>query len=223
MSIGLLVLTLNEIDGMKKVMPLVQDSWIDEIVIVDGGSNDGTVEEAKKLGYRVIIQSERGHGNAILKGITETNHKKYIFFSPDGNHYVEEIPLLIKKLDEGYDQVLISRFGKGSINLDADFLERFGNKMFAFITNIFFGGTFTDTLNESRAITRDAFMELNFDAMKMDSTQQLSIRGLKKNQKIYEIIGNEGERIGGKKKMRPFQVGANLSWQILREFFFWNF
>ena len=55
------------------------------------------------------------------------------------------------------------------------------------------------------------------------STQQLmSIRGLKKRQKIHEIVGNEGKRIGGKKKMRPLQVGALLSWQIIKEFIFWN-
>ena len=95
--------------------------------------------------------------------------------------------------------------------------------MFAFLTNVFFGGKFSDTLNESRAITRKAFLELNFDALKMDSTQQMSIRGLKKKQKIFEIVGNEGERVGGKQKMKPLQVGANLSTQIIREFIFWKF
>ena len=56
----------------------------------------------------------------------------------------------------------------------------------------------------------------------MASTQQMSIRGLKKRQKILELVGNEGERIGGKKKMRPLQVGFDLSYQILREFFRWK-
>ncbi len=223
MTITLLVLTLNEIDGMKKVMPQIKKEWVDEIIVVDGGSTDGTIEESKKLGFKIIHQTNKGHGDAILLGINETNSDQYVFFSPDGNHYPEEIPLLINKLNEGYDQVLISRFGKGSINLDADFIERFGNKMFAFLTNVFFGGKFTDTLNESRIITRKAFLELNFDALKMDSTQQMSIRGLKKKQKVIEIVGNEGERVGGKQKMKPLQVGANLSSQIIREFIFWKF
>jgi len=108
------------------------------------------------------------------------------------------------------------------VNLDADFIERFGNKMFAFLVNVFFGGQWTDTLNESRIITRKAFLELNFDAFQMASTQQMSIRGLKKRQKILELVGNEGERIGGKKKMRPLHVGYDLSRQILREFVFWH-
>jgi len=223
MTTTLLVLTLNEIDGMKEVMPKIKKEWVDEIILVDGGSTDGTIEEAKRMGIRVLHQTNRGHGDALLLGINKTESEKYIFFSPDGNHYPEEILLLKNKLNEGYDQVVISRFGKGSINLDADIVERFGNKMFAFLTNVFFGGKFSDTLNESRAITRKAFLELNFDALKMDSTQQMSIRGLKKKQKIFEIVGNEGERVGGKQKMKPLQVGANLSTQIIREFIFWKF
>ena len=48
MSVALLVLTLNEIDGIKKIMPKIDKKCVDEIVIVDGGSTDGTVSEAKK-------------------------------------------------------------------------------------------------------------------------------------------------------------------------------
>jgi len=64
--------------------------------------------------------------------------------------------------------------------------------------------------------------ELNFDAMDFSSTQQMSIRGLKKKQKICEIIGNEGKRIGGKRKMHSFRVGKQLSKQIIKEFVFWK-
>ena len=94
--------------------------------------------------------------------------------------------------------------------------------MFAFLTNVLFGGHFTDSLNESRAITRQAFIDLKFDAQGMNSTEQMSIRGIKKRQKIVEIVGNEGKRLGGKKKMKPMQVGANLSAHIIKEFIFWQ-
>ena len=125
-------------------------------------------------------------------------------------------------MDEGYDQVVISRFGKGSENLDAGLIDGFGNKMFTFVANVIFGGNMTDTLNESRSITRKAFEELKFDAMQLDSTFQMSIRGMKRKQKIIEIVGNEGERIGGTRKMRPFYVGRLLGKEIIKEFIFWR-
>jgi glycosyltransferase involved in cell wall biosynthesis len=217
MSTALIILTLNEIDGVKQILPKIDQTLLDEIIVVDGGSTDGTIEFVKKIGFKVIIQSIKGHGGAILTGVKNTKSDNILIFGPDGNHDINEIPQLIKKINEGYDQVVISRFGKGSINLDAGKIDAFGNKMFTFFANLFFNGNLTDTLNESRIITRDAFNELNFDAMQLDSTYQMSIRGLKLKQKYFEIIGNEGERIGGKRKMRPFHTGCLLLKRLIKE------
>jgi len=222
MSVAIIILTLNEIEGVRTLLPSIQKEWADEIVVIDGGSRDGTIEECKKMGFEVVIQKNKGHGGAILTGVEYTKSDYILIWSPDGNHEPEEIPKLIEKIKQGYDQVLISRFGKGSINEDAGYFDGFGNKMFAFLTNVFFGGKWTDSLNESRIISRKAMMDLRFDALKMNSTQQMSIRGSKLNQKICEIVGNEGERIGGERKMSPIPVGALLSKSIIKEFIFWK-
>ena len=56
MSVVLLVLALDEIDGMKKIMPKVKTEYVDRVIIVDGGSTDGTIEESKKRGFEEIEQ-----------------------------------------------------------------------------------------------------------------------------------------------------------------------
>jgi hypothetical protein len=99
-------------------------------------------------------------------------------------------------------------------------MDAFGNKLFAFLTNLFFGGDLTDVLNESRLITRKAMTEIKFDAIGFDSTLEMSIRGLKKRQKIFEIVGNEGKRIGGKRKVQTFQTGCLLVKRIVKELIF---
>ena len=222
MSTALIILTWNEIDGVKKILPQINRSRLDEILVVDGGSTDGTLEFVKECGFNVIIQSIKGHGGAILTGVQNTKSENIIIFGPDGNLDVDEIYQLMAKIDEGYDQVVISRFGKESVNLDAGTIDAFGNRMFTFFANLFFNGNLTDALNESRIITRIAFNEIKFDAMQLDSTYQMSIRGLKRKQKICEIIGNEGERVGGTRKMKPLGTGSSLSLGIIKEFIFWN-
>ena len=227
MSTAVVLTTLNEITGIKKIVPQINREWAEEIIFVDGGSTDGTIEEAKKMGFKVVMQKEKGefaggHGAAVLEGVDATTSDNIILFGPDGNDEVEKIPELIEKIKEGYDQVLVTRFGKGSVNLDAGIIDRFGNKMFTFLVNVFFGGHWSDVLNENRIISRKAFSELKFDAVGLSSTQQMCIRGLKRKQKICEIIGNEGERIGGTRKMHPLSTGASLSWQIIKEFIFWK-
>ena len=60
MSIVLFVFTLNEIDGFKKIMPNVKREWVDDIIVVDGGSTDGTIEEAERQSFKIIHQKNKG-------------------------------------------------------------------------------------------------------------------------------------------------------------------
>jgi len=220
MSSLLVIPTLNEVDGMKQVISLIKKEWVDEILIVDGGSTDGTIEEAKKLNLKVIQQKSKGSlGAAIYDGFESTKAEYLLMFGADGNNEPEEIPKMLEKIKEGYDQVIISRFGKTSINEDAGIIDAFGNKMFTAITNIFFRGQFTDTLSSSRAFTKKAWDEIKFDAFGLDSVLQMSIRGLIKNQKIIEIVGNERARVGGERKMHRIPTATRLTARIIRELF----
>ena len=222
MTVSLLIMTLNEIVGMKKLMPKINPDWVDEIILVDGGSTDGTIEKAKELGFDVIHQKNKGEGNACRVGTDATESDFVMFFSPDGNDVPTDIPKLIQKTKEGFDVVHISRFGKESISEDANWLERFGNNMFTFLVNSFFGGTYTDALNGFRIIKRKLWDELKTDAQFLNIEQQTCIRLAKRKIPIYEIEGMEPKRIGGERKMRPLTTGAQLSYQIIKEFIFWK-
>ena len=220
MKISLIIPTLNEIDGMKKIIPLIQKEWVDEIIIVDGGSTDGTIEEAEKIGFTVIKQKTKGkHGAAIHDGFEYTDADILIMFGADGNNEPNEIPKIISKMKEGYDQVIVVRFGKTSINEDAGLIDGFGNKLFTFLANIFYGGKLVDTLSSSRAITRKAWNEIRLDDFDMTLVYQMSIRGLIKKQKIADIDGNEPARIGGKRKMYRIPTGLKLCSLLFRELF----
>jgi len=223
MSVIVFVLTLDEIDGVNVIMPQVKREWAEQIVFVDGGSTDGTVERAKELGFDVIHQHNKGEGNACRIGTDATESDYVMFFSPGGNDLPEDIPKLIQKSKEGHDIVHISRFGKNSVNLDAGIIDRFGNKMFTFLVNCFFGGNYTDALNGFRIIKRNIWNELRTDAQQLDIEQQTCIRCAKRSIPIYQIDGMEPARIGGERIMRPLTTGSQLSYQIIKEFIFWKF
>jgi len=222
MSITIIILTLDEIDGISVIIPQISKNWAEEIVFVDGGSTDGTVEKAKELGFRVIHQHNKGEGNACRIGANETKSDFVMFFSPDGNDLPEDIPKLIEKTKQGHDVVHISRFGKNSSSDDANWLEIFGNNMFTFLVNTFFGSNYTDALNGFRVIKREIWDELNTDAQYLNIEQQTCIRLAKRKIPIYEIESREPDRIGGERKMRPLTVGAQLSYQIIKEFIKWK-
>ena len=224
MSVAIIIPTKNEVEGVKKVLPKLNKEWANEIVLVDGNSTDGTVEEATKQGFKVINQKDKGAGNAMRLGVKNTNSDFVMFFSPDGNHVPEDIPRLIEKIKEGYDMVNLSRFGKNSFSQDARdyFYGYFGNNMFTFLVNIFFGGNYTDSLNGFRIFKRDAFERLETQSESLVIDQETYIRALKKKFKSCEIDGDEPSRIGGERKMKPVSTGAQLGWQIIKEFIYWK-
>ena len=180
MSTAIIILTLDEIDGVRAIVPKLNNDWAEEIIFVDGGSKDGTIEEAKKLGFKVIHQNNKGEGNACRIGVEKTNSDYIMFFSPDGNDEPEAIPQMISKISEGFDIVHISRFGKHSESRDAGPFDRFGNRMFTFLVNVFFGGNYSDALNGFRIIRRDVMLKLKTDAQHLNIEQQICIRAAKK-------------------------------------------
>ena len=110
MKTTLVVAALNEIDGMRVIMPRIKKEWVDEILVVDGGSTDGSYEYAVQNGYKVVRQKSKGLANAYFEAMEIAEGDVLIPFSPDGNSVPERIPALVEKMKEGYDMVVVSRY-----------------------------------------------------------------------------------------------------------------
>ena len=224
MTTTVVIPTKNESTGVKEVLPKVDLNWADEWFLVDNHSTDGTIEEATKLGFKVIQQTGKGLSNAYREGVELSHSENILFFHPDGNCKPEYIPKLIKKMDGGdYDIVQISRFGKNGISVDDTIITAFGNRMFTFLVNVFFGGKLTDTLFGFKIIKKQTFQNLRLDGEFLTLEQQMSIKSCKYHLKTFEIDGIEPKRIGGEAKMKPLYTGYALSKQIIKEFIFWKF
>ena len=164
MTTSVIIPTKNEVVGIKKILTNIDRSWADEWFLIDGNSDDGTVDEAKKLGFEVIQQTGKGLSNAYREGVNYATCTNILFFSPDGNAEPNDIPKLIKKMsDENCDIVQISRFGKNGISEDDTVITAFGNRMFTFLVNVFFGGKLTDSLFGFKIIKKSVFQSLNLD------------------------------------------------------------
>ena len=142
----LLIPTLNEITGMREIMPKIQRDWVDQILILDGGSTDGTIEYAKEHGYELHIQSEPGIRQAYMEVLPKIRGEILVTFSPDGNSIPELIPPLLAKMSEGYDMVIVSRYLQGAKSDDDDRLTGFGNWLFTKTVNLLHGGHYTDVM-----------------------------------------------------------------------------
>ena len=137
-QVTLLILSLNEVEGMKAIMPRIARDWVDEILVIDGGSTDGTLEYCRRHGYRVELQKRRGLRFAVSEGVEQASGDIVITFSPDGNSVPERIPDLIRKMGQGYEMVIVSRYKDGARSQDDSLVTRFGNWMFTFMHNLLY-------------------------------------------------------------------------------------
>jgi len=220
MKTTLLVPTLNEIESVKIIMPRINKGWIDQILVVDGGSSDGTFEYFQNKGYEVIKQKSKGVCGAYWEGIEASTGDIIIPFSPDNNSIPELIPALVSKIKEGYDMVIASRYLGGAKSHDDDPVTALGNWAFTKMVNLFFNAKFTDSLVMYRAFRKDIVERLKMDERKRPVFEyQLCIRCAKQKLKVAEIPADEPKRIGGKRKMRPLYNGSTLLWQMVKELF----
>lgn len=217
MRVTLIAPTWNEIEAVKVVIPRIKREWVDEIIIADGGSTDGTVEFCREQGCTVYTQKQRGYGAAMCEAITIAKGDVIIEFQPDGNSLPEKIPELIAKISEGYDLVVGSRYIGNAVSYDDDPITKIGNRIFTWLVNLVFRSKYTDTLIGYRIFRKDSFQQLGIDSMGLGWAIQLPIRFAKLGFKYAEIPADEPKRIGGQRKMRPFKHGLEFLMILLKE------
>lgn len=209
-AVTLLIPVLNEISGLREIMPRVRREWVDEIVFIDGGSTDGTLEFIERGGWRLLRQKSRGITYAYQEALEALDTDVVIAFSPDGNSVPERIPDLVAKMGEGYDMVVVSRYMGGAKSEDDDFLTGIGNWGFTKAINLLFGGRYTDSLVMFRAFRREIVRGFPRGVPRAGLEPMLAIRCAKLGLKTAEIPGDEPARIGGQRKMQPFLNGLDI-------------
>lgn len=233
-TITLLIPTLNEIDGMREIMPRIDPGWIDQILILDGGSTDGTIEYARERGYQVHVQREAGIRFGYREVLPLIEGDVILTFSPDGNSIPELIPQLIDKMDGGYDMVIVSRYLGDARSEDDDWVTAFGNWLFTKTVNWLHGGRYTDAMVIFRAYRKQLVYDLELDRDRWHRTPEwlfrcrisweplLSARAARRKLKVAEIPGSEPPRIGGERKLKVLRWGASYYFQFIRDLLLWR-
>jgi len=190
--------------------------YVDQVIVVDDGSQDGTGERAEEAGAFVVKHDRNlGKGAAINTAFQiarEINPQAMVLLDADGQHNPEEIPRLLQPvLEKRADLVVGSRF---LANNDIPKYRMVGQTVLTITTNIGSGIKLTDTQSGFRAFSRKSIENMNFKetgfAVESEMQFQAKRYGLKATE--VPILTNYDEKV----KRSPVVHGFSVLFRVLR-------
>ncbi len=163
-DVCVLLPTLNEAETIGEVVAGFQEEGFKHILVVDGGSNDGTQTVAEEHGARVITQSGRGKGQAVREGVTHITQPIVLMADGDGTYRPADADRLLDPIFDGRaEHVIGNRFA----DMDPDAmtrLNRVGNRLINRLFSAVHGRSLDDILSGYRAFTKESFNRFHLEA-----------------------------------------------------------
>ncbi|MEK6922234.1 MAG: glycosyltransferase family 2 protein [Nanoarchaeota archaeon] len=202
------------IEEIREVMDKTKYDY--DILVIDDGSNDKTAEIAKEANAKVNSHPQNlGLADTFrteMRLFLETDYEVIVHTDADGQYFARDIPNLIKKIEEGCDLVLGSRF-LGKIT-GMPLGNKIGNKIFAKVFSKMIGKKLTDTTTGFRAFTRKvASLKIinNFTY-----TQEQIIKAVKAGFKVCEVGIDTRKTRPSRLFKNPFDYALKAWINILR-------
>src|SRR3954451_21166939 len=232
-TVSVVIPTLNEERNLPHVFAKLP-AGISEVIVVDGGSVDRTVEVARELRPDVVIvqQTRTGKGNALACGFAACTGDIIVMIDADGSTDPAEIPLFVEQLVAGADFVKGSRFDKGGHSHDITPLRKLGTDGLNVVVNVLFGTRFTDLCYGYNAFWRRVVPSLELPATTLprpvdggklwgdgfEIETMINIRVAVDGMKVGEVASVEHARIHGETNLNTFRDGFRVLRTIFSEY-----
>ena len=211
-SFGVVIPCYNEVNTVKDIVQRVLAvDIVDEVVIVDDGSTDGTVEalkeiEAEKHSRVTIVYHQRnqGKGAALVTGFGHTGCDVIIIQDADFEYDPREYPQLLKPIQEGVATVVYGSRFLGGARKAMNFWNMVANKGLTLITNILYNAILSDMETCYKCFRREVLEDMHIRARGFEFEPEFTAKVLKKGIRIVEVpISYYG---------REYHEGKKIKW-----------
>lgn len=222
--VAVIIPALNEEAALPLVLADISRAIVEEVVVVDNGSSDRTVEVAQAGGATVLVEPQRGYGAACLAGIAHLQGRApdiVVFLDGDHSDHPEEIPQLIAPIVAGTHDLVIGSRTKGQADPGALLPQaRFGNALATWLIRKIYGFSYSD-LGPFRAVRFSALLRLGMEDRSYGWTVEMQIKAIRKGLRIAEVPVSYRKRAAGASKVTGTLKGTVLAgykilWTVLR-------
>lgn len=151
-----------------------------EVLVVDNGSTDQSVPIAGAAGARVVHESRKGYGSALMTGIRAARGEFVLMGDADGSYDFTALPAFLAKLEEGCELVMGCRLPKGGGRIMPGAMpwkhRWLGNPVLSFLGRLFFKAPVDDFHCGLRAFRREAVLALNLQTPGMEFASEMVVK-----------------------------------------------
>jgi glycosyltransferase involved in cell wall biosynthesis len=221
MPIAVVIPTLNESESIARVVAEIPRDIVQEIIVADSGSTDGTPDIARNAGARVLSLTERGYGRACARGAESANSDcdVIVFLDGDGADRGDLIAELVAPiLAETHDFVIASRTRGQRDRGSMGFHQVLAGYLAGLAIGALYGVRYSD-MCAYRAIRRDALQSLQLREMTYGWNIEMQMQAARGGLRILERPMPYRCRIGGVSKVAGSWRGTlRASWRIAATF-----
>jgi len=200
MKISVVIPALNEEQAIAEVVRAVPADRVHEVIVVDNGSTDKTVEQASSVGARVIFEPRRGYGSTCRTGAKAAAGSDIIVFL-DGDHSDDpgQLEAIVGPLMEDHADLVIGSRLRGTLEKGAMPLHgRLGNRFIVLLLQLLYGINITD-IGSFRAIKAKTLSDLGMQQMTYGWPVEMVVKAARKGLRIKSVPINYRRRIGESK------------------------
>ena len=208
-NLTLVIPAKYEADSLPKVLEEIRTFGC-KIIIVLEPKDIETIESIKGYNCKIVYQSDKGYGNALIEGIENVSSEYLCIFNADGSFDPKYLFPMLKKCEDGLDFVFASRYMENSGSDDDTLMTKIGNYIFTKIGNIFFSVYISDILFTFLLGKTDSFKKLKLKSKDFSLCVEMPIKAKRYDMKYIDIPSYERKRIAGKKKVSPFIDGFRI-------------
>jgi glycosyltransferase involved in cell wall biosynthesis len=217
-TITVVIPVKNEAANLPDVFATLPD-WIDEVVLVDGRSQDDTIAVARRHWpeVKVVHQGGVGKGDALAAGFAAASGDIIVAIDGDGSTDGREIVRFVSTLLAGADFVKGSRFASDGRSDDITAIRRYGNRSLNILVNKLFGTQYTDLCYGYNAFWARHLHKLALDSPGFEVEALMGIRAAKARLRIHEVPSHERPRQHGASNLSAIRDGLRILRVIVDE------
>jgi len=210
MTLTIVMPVFNEKDTIEEILRRVNAvDLVDEIVIVDDGSTDGTrdiLHEAQKSHpkiHLILHEKNLGKGAAVRTGIQAAASDLVLIQDADLEYDPRDYPALLKPMEDGVADVVFGSRFLGAPRRSTMFWHMVANKLLTFMTNLLYNSILTDMETGYKLFRREIIQSIPLRSNRFDFEPEITAKLLKRKLRIVEVPISfypreytEGKKIG---------------------------